>query len=216
MVSARSLELFVIAALPLVFFPGPSVAFIVASSLRHGTGFGVRATAGVEVGYLVHVVGAVVGVSALLAASTLAFSLVKLAGALYLLWLAITAWRDSRSHGSDERVIAVAGAEEGVGRRTPFRQGLLVGSSNPKTAIFFLAFLPQFASPRQGPIAAQLLTLGLVFILLACFPDFSWALAAGKLRRRLGSLRRKFVERASAVVYAVLAGVVLSANRASS
>jgi threonine/homoserine/homoserine lactone efflux protein len=215
MVTARSLELFILAALPLAFFPGPSVAFIVASSLRHGTGYGVRATAGVEVGYLVHVFAAVVGISALLAASSVAFSMVKLAGALYLIWLAIGAWHDSRSAG-DDPLISVDDSAEVAGRRKPFREGLLVGSSNPKTAIFFLAFLPQFANPSHGPVAPQLLILGLVFILLACLPDFSWAVAAGKLRRGLHRLRRKIVDRVSAVVYAALAAVVLSANRASS
>jgi threonine/homoserine/homoserine lactone efflux protein len=215
MVTGRSLELFVLAALPLALFPGPSVAFIVTSSLRHGTSYGVRATAGVEVGYLVHVFAAVVGVSALLAASTVAFSMVKIAGALYLIWLAISAWRDSRS-ASDDPVVSIDDSPEVAGRRKPFRQGLLVGSSNPKTAIFFLAFLPQFANPSHGPIAPQLLILGLVFILLACLPDFSWAVAAGKLRRRLGRLRRKIADRVAAVVYAGLAAVVLSVNRASS
>src|SRR5919201_5446433 len=125
MVTARSLELFILAALPLVFFPGPSVAFIVTSSLRHGTGYGVRATAGVEVGYLVHVFAAVVGVSALLAASTIAFSTVKVVGALYLLWLAITAWRDSRS-ASDDPLISIDEPAAVASRRKPFRQGLLV------------------------------------------------------------------------------------------
>src|SRR5919201_5434987 len=204
-----------LAALPLVFFPGPSVAFIVTSSLRHGTRFGVRATAGVEVGYLVHVFAAVAGVSALVAASTVAFSLVKFAGALYLLWLAVNAWRDSRSAG-DERVISIDAAKQAGRSRRPFRQGLVVGSSNPKTAIFFLAFLPQFASPARGPIGSQVLILGLVFILLACVPDFSWAVGAGKLRPRLSRMRRKLVERVSAAVYAALAVVVLSTNRTSS
>jgi threonine/homoserine/homoserine lactone efflux protein len=112
--------------------------------------------------------------------------------------------------------VVVDDPDGGGGRGKPFRQGLVVGSSNPKTAIFFLAFLPQFASPAQGPIAPQLLVLGLVFILLACVPDFSWALAAGRLRPRLGRLRRKVVERVSAAVYAGLAALVLSVNRSSS
>jgi threonine/homoserine/homoserine lactone efflux protein len=214
MISGRSLELFVIAALPLAFFPGPSVAFIVTSSLRHGTGFGVRATAGVEVGYLVHVFAAVVGVSALVAASAVAFSVVKIAGALYLLWLAFDAWRGSRAAGDDPLV--VVDETRPARQRKPFRQGLIVGSSNPKTAVFFLAFLPQFADPGRGAIAPQVFILGIVFILLACVPDFAWALGAGKLRPRLARLRRRIVERVSAVVYAALAGVVLSVNRASS
>jgi threonine/homoserine/homoserine lactone efflux protein len=215
MVSARSFELFVITALPVVFFPGPSVAFIVTSSLRHGTRFGVSATAGVEVGYLVHVVAAVGGISALLATSAIAFSAVKVAGALYLLWLAINAWRSSRSAG-EASVIGVDAPTQPTLAQRPFQQGLLVGSLNPKTAIFFLAFLPQFADPSRGPIAAQVLILGLLFILLACVPDFSWAVAAGRLRPSLARLRRKIVERISAAVYAGLATFVLTANRASS
>jgi threonine/homoserine/homoserine lactone efflux protein len=214
MLSARSLELFVITALPVVFFPGPSVAFIITSSLRHGTRFGVRATAGVEVGYLAHVCAAVVGVSALLATSAVAFSVVKFAGALYLVWLAASAWRSSRTVGEDA-VIAVDTWSCGRVAPRPFRQGLVVGSLNPKTAIFFLAFLPQFADPSRGPVGAQVLVLGLLFILLACVPDFSWAIGAGKLRPRLARLRRKIVERASAVVYAALATFVLTANRTS-
>jgi threonine/homoserine/homoserine lactone efflux protein len=208
-VDTRSFELFVIAALPLVFFPGPSVAFIVTSSLRHGTAFGVRATAGVEVGYVAHVIAAVVGVSALLATSAIAFSIVKAIGAVYLLWLAIGAWRDSRAAG-DAYAVTVAGAET---VRKPFRQGLVVGSSNPKTAIFFLAFLPQFVDPTAGPVAPQIAILGVTFILLACIPDFTWAVAAGRLRSRLGRLRRRVVERVSAIVYAALAVLVVSARR---
>jgi threonine/homoserine/homoserine lactone efflux protein len=215
MITLKSLELFILAALPLAFFPGPSVAFIVTSSLRQGTRFGVRATAGVEVGYLVHVFAAVAGVSALVAASSLAFSFVKFAGALYLLWLAVDAWRESRSAG-DESVVGRDGPDVHTGGHSPFRQGLLVGASNPKTAMFFLAFLPQFASPSHGAVATQILILGLVFILLACIPDFTWAVGAGKLRQRLAKLRRKVVERASAAVYAALAALVLSVNRTSS
>jgi threonine/homoserine/homoserine lactone efflux protein len=214
MLSLRAAELFVLAALPVVFFPGPSVAFIVTSSLRHGAGFGVRATAGVETGYLVHVLAAVAGVSALLATSAVAFSLVKVAGALYLVWLAIGAWRSSRS-ADEEPVIADLRGRNAIGRG-PFRQGLVVGALNPKTAIFFLAFLPQFADPARGQIGIQVLLLGLLFILLACVPDLSWAVGAGKLRPRLARLRRKVVERASAVVYTVLAAGVLTLNRASS
>jgi threonine/homoserine/homoserine lactone efflux protein len=213
MPNARSLELFTIAALPIVFFPGPSVAFIVTSSLRFGTSFGVRATAGVETGYLVHVFAAVVGVSTLLATSAVAFSVIKLAGALYLGWLALCAWRNSRLVG-DEPMIAVGPDDIAITRR-PFRQGLVVGSLNPKTAVFFLAFLPQFADPSQGPVATQLLVLGLAFILLACLPDFSWAVGAGRLRPRLARFRRNLIERMSVVVYSVLAGVILTANRAS-
>ena len=212
MLSARSVELFTLTALPVVFFPGPAVAFIVTSSLRHGTIFGIRATAGVEIGYLVHVFAATVGVSALLATSAVAFSVVKLVGALYLLSLAISAWRSSRSRG-DEVVIADAPRSSVAAK--PFRQGLLVGALNPKTAVFFLAFLPQFADPARGSVAVQVLLLGLLFIVLACLPDFTWALAAGKVRPRFARLRRRVVEGVSAFIYASLAAFLVTTNRAS-
>jgi threonine/homoserine/homoserine lactone efflux protein len=214
MVTGRSFELFVIAALPLVFFPGPSVAFIVTSSLRHGTSFGVRATAGVEAGYLVHVAAAAVGVSAVLAASSFAFSIVKIGGALYLLWLALSAWRASRSAGGETMMKDERRADLGSTAK-PFRQGFVVGASNPKTAVFFVAFLPQFTDPAQGQVTLQLIVLGLTFILLACIPDFTWALGAGKLRARLGRLRRKIIDRVSAAVYGGLAVLVLSVNRSA-
>ena len=206
------LALFAAAAIPVALFPGPAVAFIVTSSLRHGSGFGVRATAGVESGYVIHVLAAVCGLSALLAASTVAFSAVKLAGAAYLAWLAVGAWRSARRAG-DERVVDAS--EEPVPRGSAFRQGFAVGAFNPKTAVFFLAFLPQFADPARGPVATQVLVLGLAFIAIACVPDFTWALAAGRMRHRVGRVRRAVVDRLSAGVYALLAGVLVSTNRAS-
>ncbi|HEX5909661.1 MAG TPA: LysE family translocator, partial [Thermoleophilaceae bacterium] len=153
------LALFAAAAIPVALFPGPAVAFIVTTSLRHGSGFGVRATAGVESGYVIHVLAAVCGLSALLAASTVAFSAVKLAGAAYLAWLAVGAWRSARRAG-DEPVVEEAAAPPAG---SAFRQGFAVGALNPKTAVFFLAFLPQFADPSRGPVATQVLVLGLAF-----------------------------------------------------
>jgi threonine/homoserine/homoserine lactone efflux protein len=188
------------------------VAFIVTSSLRHGSGFGARATAGVEAGYVVHVLAAVCGLSALLAASAVAFSAVKLAGAAYLAWLAVSAWRQSRTAG-ERRVVNEADTAPAGGA---FRQGFAVGALNPKTAVFFLAFLPQFADPARGPVATQVLVLGLAFIAIASVPDFTWALAAGRLRHRVARVRRAVVDRASAAVYALLAGVLVSTGRASS
>lgn len=212
MLDLQTIALFVGAAAPVAFAPGPSVAFIVTSSLRHGMRFGVMATAGVEIGYLVHVLAAVVGLSALLATSTVAFSIVKIAGAVYLLWLAFSAWRSSRAAG-DEPVVAVEGSGDTAGR--PFRQGLLVGALNPKTAVFFLAFLPQFADPDRGAVAPQVLVLGLLFIAIACLPDFTWAVGAGRLRHRLAHLRRRIVERVSAGVYALLATGLAATNRST-
>jgi len=207
----HTLALFAAAVLPVALFPGPAVAFIVTSSLRHGSGFGVRATAGVESGYVIHVMAAVCGLSALLAASTVAFSVVKLAGAAYLAWLAVGAWRSSRRAGDEPVVAQDAPPASG----SAFRQGFAVGALNPKTAVFFLAFLPQFADPARGPVATQVLVLGLAFIAIASVPDFTWALAAGRLRHRVARVRHAVVDRASAAVYALLTGVLVSTGRAS-
>ena len=93
---------------------------------------------------------------------------------------------------------------------------MLVGALNPKTAVFYLAFLPQFVTPGAGPVAAQLLELGVVFILLAAAVDAQWAIAGGSLRRLLPRLRMVVVDRVSGVVYTALAAVTLAARRASS
>lgn len=208
----RSLLLFVAASMPLILFPGPSVAFILATTLRGGRPAGLAATAGVELGYLVHVLGAVVGISAVIATSAVAFSVVKVLGACWLLWLAWTAWR-----GTGDRPAAEEPDLVGSAARWPaFRRGLLVGALNPKTAVFYLAFLPQFVSPGSGPVWSQLLVLGLLFIALAWVVDAQWALAAGALRRLLPRLRMQLVDRFSAVIYALLATLTLSARRLTS
>lgn len=212
-VTTRSLLLFLAASLPLILFPGPSVAFILATTLRSGRRPGLVATAGVELGYLVHVIGAVVGVSAVIATTAAAFTAVKIAGACWLLWLAWQAWR-----GSGHETLADIGPRDGVtaGTRSAFRRGLLVGALNPKTAVFYLAFLPQFVTPAGGPVWAQLLTFGLLFIGLAWLIDAQWAIAGGGLRRLLPRLRMRVVDRVSGVVYALLAAVTLSARRLTS
>jgi threonine/homoserine/homoserine lactone efflux protein len=212
-VTTRSLLLFGAASLPLILFPGPSVAFILATTLRSGRRPGLAATAGVELGYLVHVLGAVVGVSAVIATTAAAFTAVKVAGACWLLWLAWQAWR-----GTGEPLAgpgAAAGPVAGTSR-TAFRRGLLVGALNPKTAVFYLAFLPQFVTPGAGPVWAQLLVFGLLFIGLAALIDAQWAIAGGGLRRLVPSLRTRVLDRVSGVVYALLAAVTLSARRLTS
>lgn len=212
-VSSRALLLFVAASLPLILFPGPSVAFILATTLRGGRRPGLAATAGVELGYLVHVLGAVVGISAVIATTAAAFTAVKVAGACWLLWLAWQAWR-----GSGEETLGdlAGGGDAARGARASFRRGLLVGALNPKTAVFYLAFLPQFVTSGAGPAWAQLLLFGLLFIGLATVVDAQWAIAGGSLRRVLPGLRVRLVERTSAVVYAGLAALTLSARRIAS
>ncbi|WP_258724625.1 LysE family translocator [Cellulomonas sp. NS3] len=228
MVPTDRLALFVVASISLILVPGPSVGFVVATTLRHGRRAGLAATAGVEVGYLVHVLGAVVGLSAVVVASASAFTAVKVLGAAWLAWLAVRSWRartpgtlgDAGLPGGDPAGTASPGSaarerrpSAGLGSR--FRAGLLVGALNPKTAVFFLAFLPQFVVPAAGPVWFQLLELGLVFIALAWVLDSGWCVAGGALRDRLPGLRLRVLDRVSAGVYAALAAVTLTARRAA-
>jgi threonine/homoserine/homoserine lactone efflux protein len=215
MVTTRSLLLFVTASIPLLLFPGPAVAFILATTLRAGRRSGLGAVAGVETGYLVHVLGAVVGLSAVVAASAEAFTAVKVLGAAWLVWLAVQSWRSARRAG-DTSLADLRPAETPQNRaRESFTRGLLVGALNPKTAVFYLAFLPQFVSHDGGPAWLQLLVFGLLFIVLAACSDSCWVLAGGSLRRWLPAVRMKVVDRISAGAFGALAAVLLSARRAS-
>ncbi|BDP41666.1 RhtB family transporter [Deinococcus aetherius] len=173
-----TLALFVVAALALLLVPGPSVLYIVARSLHQGRRAGLVSALGVQTGGLVHVLAAAVGLSALVLSSALLFSLVKYLGAVYLVFLGVR---------------TLLGPEEthAVQMPTPkhlsqvFWQGALVNALNPKTALFFLAFLPQFIRPERGPVAVQTLILGALFLLLATLSDGMYALLAGTVGKRL-------------------------------
>jgi threonine/homoserine/homoserine lactone efflux protein len=212
--SVAGIVLFLAASLPLVLAPGPAVAFVLATSVRSGRRAGLAAVAGVETGYLLHVAGAVAGVSAVIAASATAFTVVKVAGGLWLLVLAWLAWR-SREVGTLAQVAARPAGEVGRPARS-FRRGLLVGALNPKTAVFYLAFLPQFVRADAGPVPVQLLVFGLLFLALAAVSDSCWALAGAGLARVLPRLRMRVLDRVSAGVFAALAAVTLTTRRAGS
>lgn len=206
MTSSGTLVAFMVASLPLACFPGQSVAFIVAQSLSGGRRTGILATLGVETGYLVHVAAAAVGVSAIVAASATAFNVVKVLGALWLGWLAIQSFRHRAPAPSGIR----CGSRRSTGLREAYRSGLLVGSLNPKTALFYLAFLPQFVRPHSGPIWLQSITLGICFILLAMIFDLSWSLIASSLRGVLRKVKLMWIDRAAGTVYGALATVLLT------
>jgi threonine/homoserine/homoserine lactone efflux protein len=212
--SVAGIVLFLAASLPLVLAPGPAVAFVLATSVRSGRRAGLAAVAGVETGYLLHVAGAVAGVSAVIAASATAFTVVKVAGGLWLLVLAWLAWR-SREVRTLAQVAARPAGEVGRPARS-FRRGLLVGALNPKTAVFYLAFLPQFVRADAGPVPVQLLVFGLLFLALAAVSDSCWALAGAGLARVLPRLRMRVLDRVSAGVFAALAAVTLTTRRAGS
>ena len=211
MVTPGTLLAFAAASLALIVLPGPSVTYILTTTLRHGRGVGLASTLGIEAGYLVHVAGTVLGVSALIAASAQAFTVLKVAGAAYLLWLAVRAWR-SRSTGTLADVRSAPGPA--LSRRTAFLRGLPIGALNPKTAIFYLAFLPQFVRADASSVPVQLLVFGLLFLALATVSDSCWAVAGAGLARALPRLRLRVLDRVTAGVLTALAAVTLTARRA--
>jgi threonine/homoserine/homoserine lactone efflux protein len=178
-----SLGVFVLAALVLLLTPGPAVLYIVARSIDQGRWAGLVSMLGVHVGTLVHVAAAAAGLSALLAASAAAFSVVKYLGAGYLVYLGIRKLLDRSAVAGDRHVAAPR-------LRRAFLDGVVVNVLNPKTALFFLAFLPQFADVSRGHVGAQILALGAVFVTLGLITDGGYALTAGSaaqwLRRHRG------------------------------
>jgi threonine/homoserine/homoserine lactone efflux protein len=172
MPSPHAFAVFLPAALVLLAIPGPAVLYIVATSVEGGRRNGLLSVAGVHLGSLVHIAAAVVGLSALIVSSAIAFSAVKYVGAAYLVFVGIR-----KLLGKDEPLEAEERAPRS-GRRV-FSQGVVVNVLNPKTALFFLAFLPQFVDVGRGAIGAQILALGVVFVLLGLMTDGAYALMAG-------------------------------------
>jgi threonine/homoserine/homoserine lactone efflux protein len=177
MVDPSRLALFVGAALLLLVVPGPSVLYIVTQSVSYGRRAGLASVAGITTGTFVHVAAATIGLSALLASSALAFNVVKYLGAAYLIVVGIR-----RLAGLEPDTAGGAPAERS--HASLYRQGIVVNTLNPKTALFFLAFLPQFIS-EHGAAWAQILVLGLIFACLGALSDGCWALVAGTLGERL-------------------------------
>jgi threonine/homoserine/homoserine lactone efflux protein len=166
------LGVFVVAALVLLLTPGPAVLYIVARSVEQGRLAGLVSALGVHVGTLVHVAAAALGLSALLVSSALAFNIVKYLGALYLIYLGVR-----KLAGWDQAAQGRALAPHSL--RRLFTQGIVVNVLNPKTALFFLAFLPQFVDVSRGAVGAQILVLGLIFVALGVISDGLYAVAAG-------------------------------------
>lgn len=174
MIDPSKLSLFVFAALVLLLTPGPAVMYIVARSVDQGRPAGLVSVLSVEVGNFGHVLAASLGLSALLMTSALAFSVVKYVGAAYLIYLGVRRILTRQQAGGELRV-------ERQSYRQIFFQGLTVAILNPKTALFFLAFLPQFVDPSLGPAWLQMLTLGMLFVLMALVSDGLYALLAGSI-----------------------------------
>jgi threonine/homoserine/homoserine lactone efflux protein len=171
MPDVRNIQLFVIAAIALAVTPGPAVLYVVTRSITQGRTAGVVSCFGVTLGGFVHVLAAALGVSAALATSVLAFTLVKYAGAAYLVWLGVRAFMKKPQ-------IARIEQSEPRSLLRIFRDGVVVNILNPKTALFFLAFIPQFVTPSRGDIPLQCAFLGGLFVLIAFCTDVTWSLVA--------------------------------------
>lgn len=172
---------FFAASLALAVTPGPAVVYIITRTLAQGRGAGLASTAGVALGNLGNATGAALGLAALFAVSSLAFTVVKYAGAAYLVWLGIKALRARDAAATETRF-----GEASL--RRIFREGFLVALLNPKTAIFFAAFLPQFMDPSAST-PLQSIALGAVFVVIACMTDSVYVLAASVLAPLLARAR---------------------------
>lgn len=180
MPALSTVTLFLLAALGLLLIPGPSVLYILTRSVAQGRRAGLASVAGIELASLTHAVAATLGLSALLLTSALAFSIVKYLGAAYLIYLGVR-----RLLSRHESPKAAVPASQSLSRL--FAQGFLVNLLNPKTALFFYAFLPQFVDPARGAATGQILVFGVLFVLLAFCTDSLYALlgsTVGKLLPR--------------------------------
>ncbi|HZO61430.1 MAG TPA: LysE family translocator [Gaiellaceae bacterium] len=211
MPSPHALALYVPAALILLAIPGPAVLYVIATSVEGGRRAGLLSVCGVHLGSLVHVAAACAGLSALIVSSAVAFSTVRYVGAAYLVYVGVKRWleRDEAPAPGEGPASGVpASARPARSARRVFAQGVVVNVLNPKTALFFLAFLPQFVD-RDRTVWTQIAVLGLVWVALGLASDGAYALAGGTIggfvRRR-----RKTVRIASGGVFVGLGAVAAS------
>ena len=203
-----SIVAFAIASLALLVIPGPAVLYVINRSIADGRSTALAAVAGLEIGNFMHVVAATLGLSAVIAASATAFGVVKWIGAGYLIYTGIrTLSRKPAAFNEEQKTLS---------RRKSFTQGIFVNTFNPKVALFFLSFLPQFIDTEKGSAAVQSLILGSTFVLLGMCSDGLYAILASALRGPL--LRGKslpFVQRYVAGSVFVLLGVIAASAKRS-
>jgi threonine/homoserine/homoserine lactone efflux protein len=171
------ISLFLLAAAVIAAIPGPGIFYVAARTVSGGRRAGIASTFGTALGGLVHVIAGGLGVSAIILASAQLFTMLKLAGALYLIWLGIRTIREA-AHLPTEPTGA-------IGFKRAFREGIVVEALNPKTAAFFLAFIPQFLEPAAGRPALQFMTLGLISVTFNTFADVVVIVAASAARAGL-------------------------------
>jgi threonine/homoserine/homoserine lactone efflux protein len=197
---------FAIASLALLVIPGPAVLYVINRSIADGRSTALAAVAGLEIGNFMHVVAATLGLSAVIAASATAFGVVKWIGAGYLIYTGIrTLSRKPAAFNEEQKTLS---------RRKSFTQGIVVNTFNPKVALFFLSFLPQFIDTEKGSAAVQSLILGSIFVLLGMCSDGLYAILASALRGQL--LKGKslpIVQRYVAGSVFVLLGVIAASTK---
>lgn len=202
MPSGATLIAFSVAAFILVIIPGPAVFYILGRGMTQGRRAAVVSALGIETGSLIHVIAAVVGLSAIISASALAYESLRWAGVVYLLYLGIDALRSAPAHRRAASLPA-----EGSATRI-YLQGVLVNVLNPKVTLFFLAFLPQFVEPGSSQ-TAQILVLGIAFLVIATVSDLTYAVFSGLIGERI--LRRpalaRFQRYIAAAIYLVMAAL---------
>lgn len=174
MPSLSTISAFALASFVLLLIPGPAVLYILNRSVSDGRNVGLAAVGGLELGNLVHAIAAAAGLSAVLATSAAAFTVVKWLGAAYLIVVGIRTLRQPAARIDTDR--------QGVSARRAFGQGVVVNVLNPKVALFFLSFLPQFIRPESGHTGLQAFALGLVFVAIGCITDATYSLVASSLR----------------------------------
>ena len=208
MPSFDSIIAFAVASLALLVIPGPAVLYVINRSIADGRSTALAAVAGLEIGNFVHVVAATLGLSAVIAASATAFGVVKWIGAGYLVIIGL------RTLSRKPQAMEVQTSS--LSRGKSFTQGIIVNTFNPKVALFFLSFLPQFIETEKGSAAVQSLILGSIFVLLGMCSDGLYAILASALRGPL--LRGKslpFVQRYVAGSVFVLLGVIAASTKRS-
>jgi threonine/homoserine/homoserine lactone efflux protein len=205
-----SIITFGIASIALLLIPGPAVIYILNRSVSDGREVGLAAVAGLELGNMVHVVAASAGLSAVLATSATAFNTVKWLGAGYLVFVGVRTLL--------MRPATMSGDSTSVTLKRSFTQGVVVNTLNPKVALFFVSYLPQFIDADKGAAWSQALVLGTVFVLIGCCTDGMYALTASALRNKLLTGRTlPFVQRyVAGTVFVALGAMAATTSPASS
>ncbi len=205
------LALYLAAAVLLAITPGPGIFYVAARTLAGGRAEGLASSLGTGLGGLVHVIAGSLGVSAIVLASAELFTALKLLGAAYLVWIGLRTILAARRDAASD--LAGGQAEPKLGPRRAFREGVMVEALNPKTAAFFLAFVPQFVNPTAGPVALQFIVLGALSVALNTAADVIVACAASRIRNGAAArpaLISRLRQTSGAAMMALGAGLALA------